>query len=578
MKRTVSALLVAVSIFACAEVAHSLTVKPNLGPVVSNPIADYQQYVRTTRVIHLANVFTDQDASAAARLVTPLGTMNFTLDGATAPLTVANFLRYVNEGAYFKTDPTNGQLASTFFHRSVSNFVIQAGGFVSTVNPNNSGNIQPTQVATFGAVQNEPFISNTRGTIAMAKLGSDPNSATSQWFINLADNSTNLDTQNGGFTVFGHVAGDGMNVADGIAALPKFNFGSPFNELPLRNYNGTSGVKVANLVTIPEFTQISPLNFTASSNNPGVEVSVSGTDLVVTAFTAGSAQITVTATDLDGLNVQQSFNVNVIEAPARVRNISTRANFPNGSEPLSAGFIVRGGTSKRLVVRARGPSTGLSNAVQNPTLSLVTAANDLVASNDNWKDSADRLELEQLGLAPTSDNEAALIATVPSKESGITNYAAVMRSADGTPGVGIVEVFDIDFAPGSTLRNVSTLGAVGTETNVLIAGFIVRGNEGTRRLLVRGVGPSLANHGISNTLPNPTLKVVNAQGTTLGTNDDWQSDSAAAAEIMGYNLQPQDPREAAVLVTVGSGEYTATLAGTGDVPTGTGIVEVFVVQ
>ena len=578
MKRTVSALLAAVSIFACAEVAHSLTVKPNLGPVVSNPIADYQQYVRTTRVIHLANVFTDQDASAAARLVTPLGTMNFTLDGATAPLTVANFLRYVNEGAYFKTDPTNGQLASTFFHRSVSNFVIQAGGFVSTVNPNNSGNIQPTQVATFGAVQNEPFISNTRGTIAMAKLGSDPNSATSQWFINLADNSTNLDTQNGGFTVFGHVAGDGMNVADGIAALPKFNFGSPFNELPLRNYNGTSGVKVANLVTIPEFTQISPLNFTASSNNPGVEVSVSGTDLVVTAFTAGSAQITVTATDLDGLNVQQSFNVNVIEAPARVRNISTRANFPNGSEPLSAGFIVRGGTSKRLVVRARGPSTGLSNAVQNPTLSLVTAANDLVASNDNWKDSADRLELEQLGLAPTSDNEAALIATVPSKESGITNYAAVMRSADGTPGVGIVEVFDIDFAPGSTLRNVSTLGAVGTETNVLIAGFIVRGNEGTRRLLVRGVGPSLANHGISNTLPNPTLKVVNAQGTTLGTNDDWQSDSAAAAEIMGYNLQPQDPREAAVLVTVGSGEYTATLAGTGDVPTGTGIVEVFVVQ
>ena len=88
-------------------------------------------------------------------------------------------------------------------------------------------------------MQNEPFISNIRGTIAMAKLGGDPNSATSQWFINLADNSANLDTQNGGFTVFGHVTGNGMSVADAIAMLNRVNVGSPFDALPVRDY--TSG-------------------------------------------------------------------------------------------------------------------------------------------------------------------------------------------------------------------------------------------------------------------------------------------------------------------------------------------------
>src|SRR5207237_10004310 len=98
---------------------------------------------------------------------------------------------------------------------------------------------------------NEPGISNKKGTVAMAKAASNPNSATSQWFVNLADNGgppANLDTQNGGFAVFGHVTGGGMTTLNAIAAVPIFNFGFHFDCLPLRNYIVSKPIKVGNLV------------------------------------------------------------------------------------------------------------------------------------------------------------------------------------------------------------------------------------------------------------------------------------------------------------------------------------------
>jgi len=132
------------------------------------------------------------------------------------PLTAANFLAYVNNGAY----------QNSFLHRSVPGFVIQGGGFLVHENTIYSINTRPP-------VPNEPGNPNLRGTLAMAKLGGDPDSATSQWFINLADNRANLDEQNGGFTVFGHVLGDGMQVVDALAAVPTYQFDEPFSELPL---------------------------------------------------------------------------------------------------------------------------------------------------------------------------------------------------------------------------------------------------------------------------------------------------------------------------------------------------------
>ena len=151
---------------------------------------------------------------------TNVGNFQVNLFDNDAPLTTANFLSYVNAGAY----------AANTVHRSDPGFVIQMGGFqYNNVFP-------PTPIATGTAVTNEPVLSNVRGTIAMAKLGGNPNSATSQFFVNLSNNSANLDPQNGGFAVFGQVIGDGMDVVDQIAALDRFNFGGAFGELPLSNY------------------------------------------------------------------------------------------------------------------------------------------------------------------------------------------------------------------------------------------------------------------------------------------------------------------------------------------------------
>lgn len=148
---------------------------------------------------------------------TPLGDIEIELLEADAPNTVANFLRYIESNRY----------DGTFIHRSVPGFVIQGGGYV----------FPGPGIPLFDPIENEFKVSNTRGTVAMAKRPGDPDSATSQWFINLDDN-TNLDSVDGGYTVFARVVGNGMEVADAIAALPRVDAQGPFTELPVIDFTG----------------------------------------------------------------------------------------------------------------------------------------------------------------------------------------------------------------------------------------------------------------------------------------------------------------------------------------------------
>ncbi|HVZ46273.1 MAG TPA: peptidylprolyl isomerase [Ramlibacter sp.] len=162
------------------------------------------------------------------RMETTEGIMDIKLLDTEAPGTVANFLVYLREGSY-----TYGLVhRSAWVSQSVP-FVVQAGGFRW---PPGSGNVA---VTTHDPIANEfsPTRSNVRGTVAMAKQANNPNSATSQWFVNMSNNASNLDNQNGGFTVFARVTTPGMATADRISALPRQNLGSPFSELPVLDAN-----------------------------------------------------------------------------------------------------------------------------------------------------------------------------------------------------------------------------------------------------------------------------------------------------------------------------------------------------
>jgi peptidyl-prolyl cis-trans isomerase A (cyclophilin A) len=209
--------------------------------------------------------------STVVEIRTSLGVIEVNLFDNTTPETVANFLSYANAGAY----------ADSVVHRSVSNFVIQGGGFTYT-GPVAVNSFSLDSISTGTPVANDPRLSNMRGTIAMAK-SSNPDSATSQWFINLSNNANSLDvaTNAGGFTVFGQVVGDGMQVVDAIAALTLLNGGGTFGELPIRNYSQTdvdNEVQITddNLVVIFDIVVTNMAADSADNLNPTLNTLVNG--------------------------------------------------------------------------------------------------------------------------------------------------------------------------------------------------------------------------------------------------------------------------------------------------------------
>ena len=244
--------------------------------------------------------------------------------------------------------------------------------------------------------------------------------------------------------------------------------------------------------------------------------------------------------------------------------------------------------ARRVIIRAIGPELtqrGVPNALHNPTLELHDGRGALIASNDNWVTTIiggiitqnQVRDIMNSGYAPSNGLESAIIADLPPG-----NYTAIVRGVNNMTGVGLVEVYDLN--PGipspSILRNISSRSVVLTGDDVMIGGFIVQG-RGTKRVIVRAIGPELRQYGVPFPLSDPTLELHNGTGAVIASNDNWQTTVIGGIitkdqvmDIQNSGHAPTDPSESAIIAQLPPGRYTAIVRGK-NISVGVALVEVY---
>ena len=255
---------------------------------------------------------------------------------------------------------------------------------------------------------------------------------------------------------------------------------------------------------------------------------------------------------------------------SEVLNLSTRGLVSGGDNVLIGGFIITGTDPKTLVLRALGPSLsgyGVSNVLSDPVLSIYNSSGTLIATNDNWQFDPNRSVVESNGLAPANLLESA---TAPTLNPGA--YTVVVTGRGATPGIGLVEVYDLSPLSNSNLENMSTRGFAGTGDDVLICGFIV-GDVDSATVVVRAIGPSLASYGVSGVLSDPTLDIYDSTGSVIASNDNWQ-DNINSTDVQKNGLAPPNALESALVLHLPAGAYTAIVRGANGA-TGNALVEVY---
>jgi len=310
-------------------------------PVAGVPIPNITVGLNSPAFINLADKFTDSDAETAVRLETTRGNIDLMLFPSLAPQAVANFLAYVNAGDY----------DGVAFHRAIQGFVIQAGSIRTVSSPRTF-----TSVTKRASPTNEPGVSNLRGTISAAKVGGRtsifnngifdisrddsygyvglPNSATTDFFLNLGNNAANLDNQNGGFTVFGRMTQPSLTVMDQIAMLPKGSYQNnnttdtynasldkrlivdgtlvPFTDFPMNAGTFPADMDINKTVRINQASVIPVFTYTLDDvSTDKASVVLENGQLKVTGLAAGTREVNVTARDFDGNTVSQSFTITV---------------------------------------------------------------------------------------------------------------------------------------------------------------------------------------------------------------------------------------------------------------------------
>ena len=258
---------------------------------------------------------------------------------------------------------------------------------------------------------------------------------------------------------------------------------------------------------------------------------------------------------------------------AQALNLSTRMRVQAGDNVGIGGFIITGTAPKHVLLRAIGPwltQFGVPDALADPVLELHGPGSFATITNDNWRDDpVQEAAILATGIPPANDLESAIDATLSPGA-----YTAVVRGKNNSSGVALVEVYDLSQAVPAKLANISTRAFVSTGDNIIIGGFLLGGNSGNTRIVVRGIGPSLTAFGVANALADPTLELRDANGALLVANNNWQDNTAQAAELTAAGLAPTNNLESGIAATLPPGLYTALLAGLNN-GTGVGVVEAY---
>jgi hypothetical protein len=236
--------------------------------------------------------------------------------------------------------------------------------------------------------------------------------------------------------------------------------------------------------------------------------------------------------------------------PTTLGNISTRSMVGTGENVLIGGFIITGTQSKKVIIRAIGPSLPLPDKMLDPTLELHDSSGGVIAFNDDWAQNANQQEIINSSVAPTNPSESAILRSLAPG-----SYTAIVRGVNQSIGTAVVEVYDLDRTVDSKLANISTRAAVLGGDNVLIGGLIVVG-QSQANVIIRAIGPSL---NMSGAMLDPTLELYDGNGTSIGSNDNWRTSQQAA--ILSTGVAPTRDAESAILLSLAPGAYTAVVRG-----------------
>ena len=519
---------------------------------------------QTPAAISLASYFDDPTIPAGdtavdmqTNLPAPDNSIPLYLTNAATPQTVANFLAYI----------TNGEYAGTVIHRSVPGFIIQGGGFTTA----------GTAITSLGTIPGESAtatLTNTTGTIAVA-LSDGPDSGTDNWFFNLANNdgttpgNPNLDdTSDGGpFTAFGKVVYDGLTVLDDIADLPIVNdtdqAGGAWGSLPvqagtLANGSTEATVPATDLITINPVVVPGGLTYTAISSNPAlVAPTVSDGDLSLNpvAGATGTAQVTVTATDLGGITATQTFAVTVDTANPTSTILAAlpaaAQTAPAGTAtPFALGTLVeKGATPPYTVTVDWGDGTTATTFTATadgtiPAQSHTYAAAGTDTVSVTVADSAGNTSDPATFTATVSPAVASLAVTPPAAQTALAgapasiavgSFAETNATAPFTVtvdwGDGTADTTVAATAAGVIPAQVHTYAAAGTDTvSVTVADSA--GNTSTSAMFAVAVA---APTGLVPTLAKTTVPTTAVTGATVKGSATFSLTNATATTDQGTN-------------------------------------------